>query len=191
MRSGITHSNFTKSKPTASANLRVITNSRASYYRSQRSSGGTWCNGFSFFDTILFPAVSSGRLVEPRFHKSLPVFVKVAIRYHIISLPHVWLEEHNYPKSEIKRKIILHDSSTVISVFKKTFCKDYNSNLNYDFHRFRIIFTKHEPVDSRHHGKKIVETCHCHCQLSLSRNTPLVCGHKSIKMVGYTSRSSI
>lgn len=80
--------NFTKSESAPGANLCVVSNSGTTNNWAKRTSDRTWCNCLSLLYSILASAVFSSRLIKPCFYEPLPILMEMAIRNHIISLPH-------------------------------------------------------------------------------------------------------
>lgn len=72
----------------------MIFHSGATHDRSQGSGCRSREHSSGFLDAVLFPPVFAGRLVEPGLHKALPIFVEVPIRDHVITLPHLELEQN-------------------------------------------------------------------------------------------------
>lgn len=80
--------NFTKSESAPSTNFCMVSHSWTANNWTKGSGDRTRCNSLCFLNSVLSPAVFPSRLIEPSFYKSLPILMEMAIRNHIISLPH-------------------------------------------------------------------------------------------------------
>ena len=70
---------------TSSSLLDIVSKRRAPYNR-PKCFQGPWSNSCSLFSPRLASTIFPGGLVEPCLNISIPVFVKVRIRHHLIAL---------------------------------------------------------------------------------------------------------
>lgn len=84
----LTHLNFLNGESTAGTHFGVVTDRGATHNGSDRTRSGTREHGTSFRHTVVLATELASGLVEPGANVSLPPFVEMGIRNHIISLRH-------------------------------------------------------------------------------------------------------